>query len=174
MNPPATRALGPYESQDDAMYATLARKFLRPMRFAFAALVAAIMLLASSAYAFFAERDSPVGYWKTIDDETGEAKSVVKIYNVDGKIYGKVDKLLKRPGALCNACEGDDKDKPIEGMVVMWGMDQDDDVWSGGKIFDPEKNKTYRCKIWLEEDGKKLKVRGYLGPFFRTQTWIRQ
>lgn len=148
--------------------------FLRPMNFALAALLAAVMLIASNASAFFSERDSAVGSWKTIDDETGEAKSIVRIYEVDGKVYGRVDKLLLNPGALCTECDGDDKNKPIEGMVVLWNMEADDGVWSGGKIFDPQKNKTYRAKLWLEEGGKKLKVRGYLGPFFRTQTWIRQ
>lgn len=156
------------------MHLNPARMFLRPMKLVFAALLAAVMFVSATAYAFFSDSDSPVGSWKTIDDETGEAKSIVRIYEVEGKIYGRVDRLVKNPGALCTACEGDDKDKPIEGMVVMWGMSADDGEWSGGKIFDPQKNKTYRCKIWLEEGGRKLKVRGYLGPFFRTQTWIRQ
>ena len=76
-----------------------------------------------------------------------------------------------RHGALCDKCEGDDYNAPIEGMVVVWGLeDRDaDGVWEHGKVFDPEKNKTYRCKIWMH-DGN-IKIRGYLGPFFRTQTW---
>lgn len=148
--------------------------FLRPMKLAFAAMLVALMFAATTAYAFFADPTKPIGYWKTIDDEDGEAKSIVKIYEVDGKIYGRVDRLLKEPGALCSACEGEDHNKPIEGMVVMWGLTQDDDVWSGGKIFDPKKGKTYRAKIWMQNGGKELKVRGYLGPFFRTQTWYRQ
>ena len=148
--------------------------FTRPMNFVFAGLIAAMMFAATTAYAVLEGRDSPIGSWATIDDETGEAKSVVRIYEVDGMLYGRVDKLLLKPGAICTACEGDDKDKPIEGMVIMWGMSQDDGVWSGGKIFDPEKAKTYRCKIWIEKEGAQLKVRGYLGPFYRTQTWIRQ
>jgi uncharacterized protein (DUF2147 family) len=144
------------------------------MKFVFAALVASLMFAATTAYAFLSNRDSPVGYWKTIDDETGDAKSIVKIYEVEGKYYGRIDRLLKDPTAICTECEGEDKDKPIQGMVIMWGMEANDGEWSGGKIFDPKKGKTYRCKIWLEEEGGKLKVRGYLGPFFRTQTWIRQ
>lgn len=116
--------------------------------------------------------DSPIGVWKTIDDETGDAKSLVKIYERDGKLYGKIIKLFKNPDATCDACEGEDYGAPIKGMVIMWSLEQDDDEWSGGKIFDPKKGKTYNCKIWLE-DGD-LKVRGYAGPFFRTQTWHRQ
>jgi len=116
--------------------------------------------------------DSPIGVWKTIDDETGDAKSLVKIYERDGKLYGKIIKLFKNPDATCDACEGEDYGAPIKGMVIMWSLEQDDDEWSGGKIFDPKKGKTYNCKIWL--DGSDLKVRGYAGPFFRTQTWHRQ
>jgi uncharacterized protein (DUF2147 family) len=118
--------------------------------------------------------DSPVGTWKTIDDETGEAKSLVKIYERDGKLYGKIIKLFKNPDATCDACEGEDYGAPIKGMVIMWGLSPNDDgdEWEGGKIFDPKKGKTYNCKIWLD-DGE-LKVRGYAGPFFRTQTWHRQ
>ncbi len=154
------------------MHTTLVSLFQRPAKLLAATFAASMLFVAPSASALD-ERPSATGYWKTIDDETGETKSIVKIYEVDGKLYGRVDKLLLRPGALCDKCEGDDKDKPIEGMVVLWGMSDDDGDgdWTGGKIFDPQKNKTYTCQIWLK-DGN-LMVRGYIGPFFRTQTWIR-
>jgi uncharacterized protein (DUF2147 family) len=141
----------------------------RPVKLALLSAVAAATL-ATTALA--GGRTSPHGYWKTIDDETGETKSIVKLYEVEGKLYGRVDKLLLRPGALCEKCDGDDHNKPIEGMVVVWGLsDPDGDgTWSGGQVFDPEKNKTYRCKLWLE-DGN-IRIRGYLGPFFRTQNWL--
>lgn len=152
------------------MHATLVSLFQRPARLIAAALVATVLFVATTATAFF-ERTTAVGYWKTIDDETGDAKSIVKIYEVDGKLYGRVDRLLQDPGALCDKCEGDDYNAPIQGMVVMWGMNSDGDgEWSGGKIFDPKKGKTYRCSIWLK-DGN-LMVRGHLGPFFRTQKWL--
>ena len=141
----------------------------KPLRLAAFATAAFVGLAATSALAL-GERTTPHGYWKTIDDETGETKSIVKVYEVDGKLYGRVEKLLLKPGALCEKCEGADHNKPIEGMVVVWGLTPDDGEWAGGKVFDPEKNKTYRCKIWME-DGK-IKIRGYLGPFYRTQTWV--
>lgn len=115
--------------------------------------------------------ESPVGVWKTIDDESGEAKSLVKIYQREGVLYGRIVKLFKNPDATCDACEGEDKGAPINGMVILWGLEEDDGEWSGGKIFDPKKGKTYRCKLWLD-DGE-LVVRGYAGPFYRTQTWHR-
>src|SRR5688572_27295679 len=143
----------------------------RPAKLATVTIAAAIALVASSVMAF-SGRTSPHGSWKTIDDETGETKSIVKIYEVEGKMYGRVDRLLLKPGALCEKCEGDDYNKPIEGMIVMWGLSDDDrdGTYEGGKVFDPEKNKTYRAKMWMENGD--LKVRGYLGPFFRTQKWI--
>jgi uncharacterized protein (DUF2147 family) len=147
----------------------IARLFRRPLKLAAVAFVASLMFIATTVMAF-SGRSTALGYWKTIDDETGEAKSILKIYEVDGKYYGRVDRLLLKPGALCEHCEGEDHNKPIEGMVVMWGMNADgEEEYSGGKIFDPAKNKTYRCSMWVK-DGK-LKVRGYLGPFYRTQTW---
>ena len=133
-----------------------------------AALPALLVLAAPEVEAY----DSPVGVWKTIDDDTGEAKSQVKIYESNGKLRGKIVKLYNNPDALCSECEGDDYNAPILGMTIMWGLEEDDGEWEGGKIFDPKKGKTYNCKIWLEDDGD-LKVRGFAGPFYRTQTWHR-
>lgn len=117
---------------------------------------------------------SPEGHWKTIDDETGEAKSIVKVYEEDGTLYAKVVELLNRPEdedvARCEECKGERKDQPIEGMVFLWGMKRDGDVWSDGTILDPANGKTYDCKLWLD-DGN-LKVRGYVGIFYRTQEWL--
>lgn len=116
---------------------------------------------------------SPAGLYKTIDDETGKAKSHVLIYEYQGKFYGKVQKILdpSRADAKCTKCSGNYKDKPIQGMVIMWNMKKDGNEYTGGQILDPNKGKTYTCKFWTE--GNTLKVRGYLGPFYRTQTWYK-
>lgn len=109
-----------------------------------------------------------------IDDETEQPRSIVSIYEEEEQLFARVDSIYLRPGEpenpACIACKGERHEQPIEGMVIMWDMKRDGDVWSGGRILDPEKGKTYRCKIWLE-DGR-LRVRGYIGPFFRTQTWL--
>ncbi|WP_022668481.1 DUF2147 domain-containing protein [Desulfospira joergensenii] len=125
-----------------------------------------------------ASAKAPVeGKWKTIDDETNEPKSIVEIFEKDGKFYGKVVKLFRKPGEdphpTCSKCPDDDprKDQPTLGMEVIKGLEPDGDTYSGGTILDPKKGKIYACKIWVEED--KLKVRGSILFFYRTQTWHR-
>lgn len=117
-----------------------------------------------------------LGTWKNIDDEDGKVKSHLEIYEKDGKLECKVKKLLDNASLrICTKCKGDKKDKPIEGMVIMWGMEKsDDNKWESGKIMDPKSGKDYKCKIELEDENT-LKVRGYLGvpAFGRTQYWYR-
>lgn len=119
---------------------------------------------------------SVIGKWKTIDDETGQEKSIVEVYEKNGKIYGKIIEVLDKDkkNKKCTACEGDDKNKPIEGMVIIKGLTKDGAEYSGGKILDPSNGKLYKCYITLEGNSK-LKVRGYVGISLlgRTQYWIK-
>jgi uncharacterized protein (DUF2147 family) len=119
---------------------------------------------------------SPYGTWKTIDDETNKAKSLVQLYKgKDGKLHGKIVKLFnpKEKNPRCDKCSGARKNKPIVGLEIISGLSLDDDVWSGGEVLDPAKGKTYRCKLWVEDGGKKIKLRGYVAFFYRTQYWYR-
>lgn len=120
-----------------------------------------------------------VGTWKTIDDETGKAKSHVKIYLAkNGKYYGKILKLLNRAeddkDPSCDVCpEGDYRHgQKIIGMKIVSGLQKKGSTYSGGTILDPKSGKIYTCKIWAD-GADKLKVRGYIGPLYRTQTWHR-
>ena len=116
-----------------------------------------------------------VGTWKTIDDEDGKAKSNIEIYEKDGKLYGKIIKLIDPERTICTKCKGDKKDKPIEGMVIVWDLEQKSGTeWDGGKILDPKNGKEYKCLIELK-DANTLKVRGFIGVslFGRTQYWYR-
>ncbi|MBB6460659.1 DUF2147 domain-containing protein [Flammeovirga kamogawensis] len=120
----------------------------------------------------FAQETSPFGIWKTIDDETNEAKAYVEIYKDGEQMKGKIIKLLVDPeDSICDKCPDDKKDKPIIGMEIIWDMVSNGDQWSDGKILKPENGKTYTGKIWVE-DGK-LQVRGYIGFMYKTQTWLR-
>lgn len=134
-------------------------------------LIVALFLSVSSA---FAQRTDVIGKWKTIDDDTKKAKSIVEIYKKDGKIYGKIIQLFRgadeEQDPICDECSGSDKDKKIIGLEMLKKMKSDGDEWSGGTITDPKNGKIYRCKMWLE-DGK-LQVRGYVAFFFRTQVWL--
>ncbi|MFN7118122.1 MAG: DUF2147 domain-containing protein [Saprospiraceae bacterium] len=121
-------------------------------------------------------QSSPVGMWKTIDDKTGEAKSHVEIYEKDGKFYGKITKLLRKPAdTVCEKCPGNKKNKPLIGMNVIEGLSFSKGYWRDGSILDPETGNEYGCSIWFEE-GKpdELKVRGkHWTGLYRTQTWYK-
>ncbi len=120
---------------------------------------------------------SITGTWKTIDDDTGEVKSHVKIYQKGDQFYGKVVKILDPDApkdATCQDCEGDLKGKPILGLEILRGLEKDGKYYENGKITDPENGKDYKCKIWLEEGNPDLlNVRGYVLLFYRTQQWER-
>lgn len=119
---------------------------------------------------------SIVGKWKTIDDNTGKTRSIVEIYENDGLYYGKILKLFREPGEeqdpVCDECGDYRKGKKIIGMEIISKMkyNKGDDEYRKGEIMDPENGNIYDCKMWIE-DGK-LKVRGYLLFFYRTQTWL--
>ena len=124
---------------------------------------------------------TPIGLWKTIDDDTKKEKSLIRLTESSGVITGKLEKLLDpatKPDALCEKCSDDRKDKPLVGMTLVKGVKQNEGekaLWDGGEILDPNNGKTYRVRLVPKEDGRKLDVRGYIGtPMLgRTQTWIR-
>ncbi len=121
---------------------------------------------------------SVIGTYKTIDDETGVAKSYIDIYEKNDMLYGKISKLLLSPqDKICAVCPGDKKGQKLVGMDVIWDMKKDsDNEWSGGNILDPESGKTYKCKFWFEDKNyDQLNVRGYIGFSLlgRNQIWYR-
>ena len=139
--------------------------------------VAATLMVASS---LAAAAGSPVGTWRSIDDKTKQERSIITITEENGEFKGVVQKIFDQPdddpAHLCKECKGERKDKPIVGMTILWGLKKDGDAWAGGEILDPKNGKTYRCKMTLSEDGKSLKVRGFIGISLigRTQTWYRE
>jgi uncharacterized protein (DUF2147 family) len=121
--------------------------------------------------------DSPEGRWKTIDDETGETKSVVEIYEQDGAYYGRIAKIINEDqrDALCENCKGERKNKPVLGMVIVEDLKLSGDYWKGGTILDPEKGATYKLSAWYEEDPNTLFIRGkHWTGLYRTQQWSRE
>ena len=138
-------------------------------------------VLAACASAALAQATSPVGLWKTIDDDTKKDKSLVRIAESGGVYSGKVEKIVDPEApkdAVCKDCTDDRKDKPILGMTIITNMKQstgDKAVFEGGEILDPKNGKVYKSKLKLVEGGTRLDVRGYIGvPMLgRTQTWTR-
>jgi uncharacterized protein (DUF2147 family) len=138
--------------------------------------VSAIALLGLSFAA--AAQNTPVGVWNSIDDKTKEAKAEITITESGGALVGKITKRLAKNAKadeVCDECTDARKGKPILGLEIIRGpkKEADADVWSGGKILDPENGKEYTLKLTPVEGGKKLQVRGSIGPFGRTQTWNR-
>jgi uncharacterized protein (DUF2147 family) len=132
-------------------------------------------LLAAAASTVFAQA-TPVGLWKTIDDETRQEKSFVRIVEQGGALTGKVEKLIDpaAASAKCDKCADERKDKPLVGLQIIRNAKAGEDgAWEGGEILDPNNGKTYRLRLKPLEGGKKLEVRGYIGPFYRNQQWIR-
>jgi uncharacterized protein (DUF2147 family) len=141
------------------------------------ALIVFAMLLATAAYA---ANDTPVGTWTQVDDATGKPKSIIEItQQPDGTLQGVVKQVLFSDQGLhpiCDKCDGDRHNKPVDGMVIMWGVKNDGDVWDGGQILDPKTGKVYKVKLTLTDGGQKLDVHGYIGIslFGRSQVWVRR
>jgi uncharacterized protein (DUF2147 family) len=140
------------------------------------ALTIALTFTASAAMA----QMTPVGLWKTIDDNDGTAKSEIRIVETAGVISGKLERDLNpkaKPDDKCVECKDDRKDQPIVGLELIRGLTKVEgkDVWQGGTIVEPSTGKIYKMTMTPIEGGKKIEMRGYIGmPLFgRTQTWIR-
>ncbi len=144
---------------------------MRKTLFALAIGLAAMPMLAMA-------QQSPIGKWKTIDDETGKAKSIVEISQAsNGTLQGRVIEILQSdrgPNPTCDDCKGANKGKPVKGMTILWGLRPDGaGKWAGGTVLDPAKGKTYKSKLEIKEGGKKLGMSGCVAFICREQTWVR-
>jgi len=125
------------------------------------------------------DTSTPVGRWKTVDDVTGNINSVVEIWEDNGKLYGKIERLINPdpndPDPRCVRCSGHLKDRRLVGLRIVWDLTKDGGQWTGGQILDPDSGKIYRCLITVKDGGKKLRVRGFIGfsVLGRTEYWLR-
>ncbi len=118
---------------------------------------------------------SILGKWRTVDDKTGEEKSIVEIYERNGKVFGKIVEIFdpKKRDLPCIKCKGEDYNKPILGLKIIKNMEKDGDTYKDGTIIDPQNGKVYRARLKLD-DKNTLQVRGYIAFFYSTQYWIRE
>ena len=130
-------------------------------------------LLALALFALPAMAQSPVGQWRTIDDETGEPKSIVRIFEEGGQMHGEIVKLLPE-GRRCEDCAGSFNNSTLRGTRILTGLSPDGDEYNGGTITDPKTGKVYKVKMKVQRDGR-LYLRGYVGipALGRTQYWER-
>ena len=151
----------------------MSRVFMQAINLSLRLLLA--LCLSSAVYA----QDPALGSWHTVDDETGEIKSLVILSLAeDGTMVGIIDKVLKKDtgNGLCDKCEGIRKNQPIEGMQFIWGVKRTaEGEWEDGELLDPESGTVYNGKITLSDNPNELEVRGYVGIslFGRSQTWLR-
>ena len=138
-----------------------------------------VLSLLAFSVSVCADPPSPLGLWKTIDDETHAARALVEISEYDGALSGRIVKLFRKPtedpNPLCKDCQGERHDQPVLGMTILWNERPHGDAWSGGEILNPEGGEIYRCNLHLIDGGTKLQVRGYIGISLlgRTQVWER-
>jgi uncharacterized protein (DUF2147 family) len=136
------------------------------------------ILMASAVLPAMAQM-SPFGLWRSIDDKSGEARAEIRISESSvGGLSGKIEKRLSKEAKaedVCDECSDDRKGKPIQGLEILRGGKKAEgkDVWEGGKILDPENGRSYNSRLTPIDGGKRLEVRGSVGPFGRTQTWTR-
>ena len=137
----------------------------------------AITLLAVAGAA--GAQATPAGLWKSIDDNTKKERSLIRISESGGVYSGRIEKVLDpeaKPGEVCEKCSDERKGQPLIGMPLIRNVRQNADdkaVFDGGDITDPDNGKVYRLRLKPLDGGKQLEVRGYIGPFYRNQTWVR-
>lgn len=136
-------------------------------------LCAAFALSIASAAAALAADQSPLGKWRTFDPDSGTPKTIVEITETGSTLTGTVVELLDESDAICTKCEGERKNQPLLGMVILWDLKADGDEWSGGTILRAANGKTANASIELSADGTKLEVTGSRGFASRSQTWER-
>jgi uncharacterized protein (DUF2147 family) len=138
------------------------------------------VILLNIVFSLVAAELSPVGLWKTIDDNSGQPKGLVRIREINGQFDGRIEKIFPKPGddpaPKCDKCDGARRNQPVLGMTILWGLTKQGEDYQGGEILDPENGKIYRAKMKLADGGKKLEVRGFIGVslFGRSQIWLRE
>lgn len=122
-------------------------------------------------------QSTPVGLWKTIDDDTHQEKSFVRIVEAAGVLSGKIEKILDltKQDSVCEACSDGRKNQKVLGMTIIENVKKaaGEEYWDSGTILDPNNGKSYKVRLTPKDGGKVLEVRGFIGPFYRNQKWLR-
>lgn len=128
--------------------------------------------------------DTPAGVWQQVDEHSGKPHALVRIAEDHGVYHGRIIKLLNRSAKdvakrgehpRCTHCNGPQKNAPLIGLTVLWDLKRDGDRWGDGHVLDPTNGKIYKARMSMEDGGKKLRIRGYVGLslFGRTEVLLR-
>ena len=135
-----------------------------------------VLALLLAALLARAQNNTPIGTWRTIDDDTGEPKSLVRIYERDGKLFGDIVMLLPE-GRVCDDCAERFEGRDLRGETIVTNLERrgDRNEWRGGRIVDPKSGRTYSLTVSMDGPNR-LRLRGYvlgIRALGRTQTWER-
>ena len=123
------------------------------------------------------------GYWKSIEERTGEQLSIVEIRKGnDGRYHGKI--VYRYPNSHgialtnCTKCPAPNTNKPILGLEILSGFREDPnkpDSYIDGRVLEPTSGRIYKGKAVVSGEGKRLRMRGYMGvsALGRTVVWLR-
>jgi uncharacterized protein (DUF2147 family) len=142
----------------------------------FVGVLVGVLGLAAVAHA---QMSSPIGDWRTIDDHTGKPRSIVRVWEREGVLYGTIETIFPQPGQpaepVCDKCSGSFKNKPVKGMNILWDMKREGNKWGGGHVLDPDNGHIYKGTVEVVDGGRRLRLHGYVGLSFigRTQYWER-
>ena len=135
------------------------------------------VVLLLSLFLFFeiSHAQSPIGAWKTIDENSGRSKGQIEFFEQDGMLFGKILQVSNDTlNHICTACPGERNGKRVLGMVIMENLKYKNGYWQGGRVLSPKQGKWFDLKIWLEPNNPNVLVlRAYWGLFYRTQKWVR-
>jgi uncharacterized protein (DUF2147 family) len=149
-----------------------------------AALVAIAVALTSAGLAddggSAVTKPSVLGLWKTVDDKTGEVRSIARLYEHEGLVNGRIERIFPGPNddpdPVCDKCPGQKRNAKIVGLEFLWGFRADGDKWVDGKVLDPDNGKVYQATLSLLDNGARLKVYGFIRIIIRIgrgQVWLR-
>ncbi len=137
-------------------------------------LISLLLLLPLSAalsHAQSSDPDAVVGRWAIPNDDGGAPDLILDLYLAGDELRGRIVDTPRNPDAVCSKCKGDDKGRPLAGMVIVTGLARDGDRWTGGTLFAPDRGLTVNCSLWRQGDD--LRVKGSIGLLNRTMTWTR-
>ncbi|RZF50433.1 DUF2147 domain-containing protein [Acinetobacter halotolerans] len=123
------------------------------------------------------------GYWKSIEERTGQQLSIIEIRKGDnGQFNGKI--VYRYPNAHgislsnCTKCPAPHTNKPLVGLEILSGFRQDPNdpnAYVDGLVLEATSGRVYKGKGVVSGEGKRLRMRGYMGvsALGRTVVWIR-